>query len=113
MSEKRNYDEEGKEILERLNLDPSTKSQGGNNSVDAIWRNPQTGGRIYVGNRHAAADLRDLRYSSNLDIHWKIFCWVDKVILFYLHVYLVRRESLMWSTALMAMGKSLTTTKTL
>jgi len=55
------FDEEARLLWERLNLDPSAHKQGKWNPLDPIWRHPEGGGIIYVGNQTAAEDLNLLR----------------------------------------------------
>lgn len=55
---KTNYDDEARKLWARLNLDPNTDNgNGAYNSLDPVWRNPETGGTIYVGNEVAAKSL--------------------------------------------------------
>lgn len=52
------YDDEARKLWARLNLDPTKESNNGQyNSLDPIWRHPETGGTIYVGNEVAAKTL--------------------------------------------------------
>lgn len=51
------FDDEARKLWERLNIDPSTKSSGQWNPLDPIWRHPEGGGTIYVGNQTAASNL--------------------------------------------------------
>mmetsp|Transcript_23966 Transcript_23966/g.24207 ORF Transcript_23966/g.24207 Transcript_23966/m.24207 type:complete len:257 (+) Transcript_23966:67-837(+) len=55
------FDEEGRALWARLNLDKSL--QGGRhwNALDPIWKHPTTGGTIYVGNQSAAENLKMLQ----------------------------------------------------
>lgn len=57
------FDDEARKLWARLNLDPSTKVRGARewNDLDAIWRDPKTGGTIYVGNQNAAGNLAQLQ----------------------------------------------------
>lgn len=55
-----NYDDEARNLWARLNLDPNKDDNGPYNSLDPIWRNPKTGGTIYVGNEVAAKSLNIL-----------------------------------------------------
>ena len=48
------FDEEARKLFAALNLDPQRKQ--GYRDLDAIWRHPRTGGRVYVGNRTAASE---------------------------------------------------------
>lgn len=57
------FNEEARALWARLNLDPGAVNGNQWNPVDPIWKHPQTGGVIYVGNQTAAQDLRLLRYS--------------------------------------------------
>lgn len=52
-----NYDDEARKLWARLNLDPTKDNNGPYNSLDPIWRHPETGGTIYVGNEVAAKSL--------------------------------------------------------
>lgn len=52
------FDEEAKRLWDRLNLDPTAHSRGKWNPLDPIWRHPDGGGIIYVGNQTAAEDIR-------------------------------------------------------
>lgn len=56
-----NYDDEARKLWARLNLDPNKGSNSQFNSLDAIWRHPETGGTIYVGNEVAAKSLQMLK----------------------------------------------------
>lgn len=51
------FDDEARKLFARLNLDPSKDTPGPHHSVDPIWRDPKTGGTIYVGNEVAARTL--------------------------------------------------------
>jgi len=48
------FDDEGRKILARMNLDATQAKAGIYNPMDPIWRDPKTGGVIYVGNQTAA-----------------------------------------------------------
>jgi len=48
------FDDEAKKLFSSLNLDPNGTRPGVYNSLDPIWRDPSTGGTIYVGNQSAA-----------------------------------------------------------
>ena len=50
-SARRNYNAEGRRLIESLGL-----QAGGNmyNAMDAVWKDSSTGGKIYVGNETAA-----------------------------------------------------------
>lgn len=52
-----NFDDEARKLWARLNLDPNKDNNGAHHSLDPIWRHPQTGGTIYVGNEVAAKSL--------------------------------------------------------
>lgn len=52
-----NYDDEARKLWARLNLDPTKDKNGPYNSLDPLWRNPETGGTFYVGNEVAAKNL--------------------------------------------------------
>ena len=52
------FDEEAKQLWERLNLDPTAHNRGKWNPLDPVWRHPSGGGIIYVGNQTAAEDIR-------------------------------------------------------
>jgi hypothetical protein len=57
------FDAEARALWERLNLDPKTKSGSDHwNPVDPIFRHPNGGGVIYVGNQTAASDIQMLRF---------------------------------------------------
>lgn len=56
-----NYDDEARKLWARLNLDPTKDNNGPYNSLDPIWRHPETGGTIYVGNEVAAKSLNILQ----------------------------------------------------
>jgi len=58
------FDDEARALWTRLNLDPSSQQQGHWNSVDPIWRHPQGGGTIYVGNQTAAESMTILRQNG-------------------------------------------------
>ena len=55
------YDEEGRNLLSKLNLDASARSGGMWNPLDPIWRHPEGGGTIYIGNQSAAENLSLLK----------------------------------------------------
>lgn len=55
-----NYDDEARKLWARLNIDP-TEVNGRYNPLDAIWRHPETGAKIYVGNEIAAKTLSILQ----------------------------------------------------
>mmetsp|Transcript_29951 Transcript_29951/g.41155 ORF Transcript_29951/g.41155 Transcript_29951/m.41155 type:complete len:200 (+) Transcript_29951:22-621(+) len=55
------FDEEAKQLWEKLNLDPTSRRNGQWNPVDSIWRHPVGGGTIYVGNQTAAENITLLR----------------------------------------------------
>jgi hypothetical protein len=55
------FDDEARQLWERLNLDPSSRQSGLWNPLDSIWRHPEGGGTIYVGNQTAAENLTMLR----------------------------------------------------
>ncbi|KAL1530827.1 hypothetical protein AB1Y20_001723 [Prymnesium parvum] len=50
------YDEEAKKLFERLNLMNASTKPAIYNPMDPIWRDPKTGGTIFVGNQTAAAN---------------------------------------------------------
>jgi len=54
------FNEEAHKLFQRLNIDPSTKTNGFYNSTDPIWRHPTGGGTIFVGNQTAAESLEML-----------------------------------------------------
>ena len=50
-SARRNYNDEGRRLVESLGL----QAGGGKyNAMDAVWKDSNTGGKIYVGNETAA-----------------------------------------------------------
>lgn len=55
-----NFDEEARKLWARLNLDP-TKDNNQYNSLDPLWRHPETGSTFYVGNEVAAKSLQLLQ----------------------------------------------------
>eukprot|EP01032_Pedospumella_encystans_P019823 gene19823-22532_t len=55
------FDDEARALWDRLNLDPSSRKAGMWNPVDSIWRHPEGGGTIYVGNQTAAENINLLR----------------------------------------------------
>lgn len=52
-----NYDYEARKLFARLNLDPTKDNNGAYNSLDPLWRHPETGATFYVGNEVAAKSL--------------------------------------------------------
>lgn len=48
------FDEEAKKLWASLNLIGTATRPGIYNAMDPIWRDPNTGGVIYVGNQSAA-----------------------------------------------------------
>lgn len=55
------FDEEAHLLYERLNLDPTARKVGLWNPLDSIWRHPEGGGIIYVGNQTAAENITLLK----------------------------------------------------
>lgn len=55
------FDDEARALWEKLNLDPSSRKAGMWNPLDSIWRHPEGGGTIYVGNQTAAENISLLR----------------------------------------------------
>ena len=56
------FDDEAAKLFKSLNLSPTGEDCGGRfKPLDAVWRHPQTGGTIFVGNRNAAETLEILR----------------------------------------------------
>lgn len=55
------FDDEARALWDRLNLDPSSRKAGLWNPLDSIWRHPEGGGTIYVGNQTAAENLTLLK----------------------------------------------------
>jgi len=55
------FDDEARALWEKLNLDPSSRKAGMWNPLDSIWRHPEGGGTIYVGNQKAAENISLLR----------------------------------------------------
>lgn len=55
------FDDEARALWDRLNLDPMSRKAGMWNPVDSIWRHPEGGGTIYVGNQTAAENINILR----------------------------------------------------
>lgn len=51
------YDDEAHKLWARLNLDPNKDTNGTFKSLDPVWRHPQSGGTLYVGNEVAAKTL--------------------------------------------------------
>jgi hypothetical protein len=45
------FDQAARDLWAKLNLDPKLKGAREFNDMDAIWRHPQTGGTIFVGNQ--------------------------------------------------------------
>ena len=56
-----NFDDEAIALWTKLNLDPSSRKAGMWNPLDSIWRHPEGGGTIYVGNQTAAENLTLLK----------------------------------------------------
>ena len=59
MPTRTDYDAEGRSLLSSLGFEGGVRKGGGSgvfgyNNLDAIWRNKETGGCIYVGNQSAA-----------------------------------------------------------
>jgi protein tyrosine/serine phosphatase len=52
-----NFDDEAYALFKKLNIDPSTKNNSNYNWTDPIWRHPEGGGTIYVGNQPAAESI--------------------------------------------------------
>lgn len=48
------FSEEAQRIFESLHLEPETRQRY--HDLDAIYRNPETGGTVYVGNKNAASN---------------------------------------------------------
>lgn len=55
------FDDEARALWQQLNLDPSSRKAGLWNPLDSIWRHPEGGGTIYVGNQTAAENLTLLK----------------------------------------------------
>mmetsp|Transcript_21746 Transcript_21746/g.36378 ORF Transcript_21746/g.36378 Transcript_21746/m.36378 type:complete len:199 (-) Transcript_21746:245-841(-) len=55
------FDDEARSLWQKLNLDPASHNAGMWNPVDPIWRHPEGGGTIYVGNQTAAESMSILR----------------------------------------------------
>lgn len=55
------FDDEARALWDRLNLDPTSRKAGLWNPLDSIWRHPEGGGTIYVGNQTAAENLTLLK----------------------------------------------------
>lgn len=55
------FDDEAKVLMNKLNLDPNSRLSGHWNPLDSIYRHPEGGGTIYVGNQSAAENLTMLR----------------------------------------------------
>eukprot|EP00428_Durinskia_dybowskii_P062393 CAMPEP_0170375190 /NCGR_PEP_ID=MMETSP0117_2-20130122/11029_1 /TAXON_ID=400756 /ORGANISM="Durinskia baltica, Strain CSIRO CS-38" /LENGTH=193 /DNA_ID=CAMNT_0010630249 /DNA_START=141 /DNA_END=722 /DNA_ORIENTATION=- len=55
------FDDEARALWDKLNLDPSSRKAGLWNPLDSIWRHPEGGGTIYVGNQTAAENLTLLK----------------------------------------------------
>mmetsp|Transcript_91153 Transcript_91153/g.174858 ORF Transcript_91153/g.174858 Transcript_91153/m.174858 type:complete len:391 (+) Transcript_91153:57-1229(+) len=51
------FDEEARKLWSRLNLDPNMSTGSPYNALDPVWRNPETGGTLYVGNEVAAKSI--------------------------------------------------------
>lgn len=51
------FDQAARDLFQRLNIDPNTKSNSLYNPTDPIWRCPKGGGTIFVGNQTAAESL--------------------------------------------------------
>lgn len=58
------FDDEARKLWARLNLDPTKVNNGPHNSLDPLWRHPQSGGTLYVGNEVAARTLSLLQSYS-------------------------------------------------
>lgn len=59
------FDEEGRALWARLNLDGAAgRSRGQWNALDSLYRHPATGGTLFVGNQSAAQSLSLLRASG-------------------------------------------------
>jgi hypothetical protein len=55
------FDAEARMLWERLNLDPKSRQSGHWNALDSIFRHPEGGGIIYVGNQTAAENISLLK----------------------------------------------------
>lgn len=55
------FDMEAHALWEKLNLDPTSRKAGLWNPLDSIWKHPEGGGVIYVGNQTAAENLTLLK----------------------------------------------------
>lgn len=55
------YDEEGRQLWAKLNLENSNRSASVWNPADPIWRHPTGNGIIYVGNQTAAENITYLK----------------------------------------------------
>jgi len=55
------YDEEGRQLWAKLNLENSNRSASVWNPADPIWRHPAGKGIIYVGNQTAAENMTYLK----------------------------------------------------
>mmetsp|Transcript_19324 Transcript_19324/g.17551 ORF Transcript_19324/g.17551 Transcript_19324/m.17551 type:complete len:196 (+) Transcript_19324:39-626(+) len=58
------YDEEGRQLLARLNLTVKNTGTSMWNPLDPIYKHPTGGGTIYVGNQNAAENINLLRAYS-------------------------------------------------
>lgn len=63
-AENLDFDQEAHSLWEKLNLDPAARKVGLWNPLDSIWRHPEGGGTIYVGNQTAAENISLLRWAS-------------------------------------------------
>ena len=59
------FDEEGRALWARLNLDGAAgRARGHWNALDSLYRHPVSGGTLFVGNQSAAQNLSLLRSSG-------------------------------------------------
>ena len=67
------YSDEGRKLLASLGVTPG-RSVAGYNSMDLIWSDAKTGGKVYVGNETAArmADQHPERITHVVARAWRI-----------------------------------------
>lgn len=71
LNKKLNFDDEAYELFKKLNIDPSTKNNSNYNWTDPIWRHPEGGGTIYVGNQSAAESIA---YLNSINVTHIVNC---------------------------------------
>eukprot|EP00306_Pavlova_sp_CCMP459_P019665 CAMPEP_0185200866 /NCGR_PEP_ID=MMETSP1140-20130426/48176_1 /TAXON_ID=298111 /ORGANISM="Pavlova sp., Strain CCMP459" /LENGTH=121 /DNA_ID=CAMNT_0027768233 /DNA_START=52 /DNA_END=414 /DNA_ORIENTATION=+ len=54
------WDAEAEKLFARLNLSMDDESSGAHD-LDAVWQHPNTGAKVYIGNRRAASSRQILR----------------------------------------------------